>query len=591
MKSPTSARTLASDLQSGKPSNVGRALKTLVRLGASRDALAKALGLDQTPTIDASGKIRMLDGPLAKCVRKLPSELLADFFAASFRRADDNYQASLIAVTELVRRRDVPGELNVVGSFSKALKAYDAGHRAGANTVHQRLCSKLFPKFEAEPLAALLRWCSDDLLSTDEMRELFLPAFAKADHKVERVLLKRLEKYLDALAELGREREARAFLQRVSRKASPAARKAMAAREVGAKAAVDVAAAVRRGRRLGSLELGAKDLLTLGRADGSDDLVGWALLSRSLPQLRALLEELQAVEGFGPPTAGRIMTLLAERDPAWLREWIERARQGSDASQLYARQAIGHAVSFVLEDSAEKLATPADSRTEELDELHAALCGQKLVKLETGWEWVDVTTLADPQALKREALGRAIEEIKLNQDEPDQETIVELLRSLAALDPSEPGALQLFDDACSAMASVFYCCHEYGYEEGPDLFDPVLEFLEARKGIALAPRTRERLLRSMLTLALRDEAAVTRITSTLLADSPRFEYVSDKLTTPYVIACAYASISNAALALRYVEAALAAGQDKKSFRPVDTDLQDDPFESLRSHPRFKQLTA
>lgn len=593
MKAPTSTRTVSSYLQSGKTANVAWALRTLTRLGASRnrDALAKALGLDQTPTGEAPGRVRMLDAPLAKCVRKLPAELLADFFAASFRGADDNYQASLIVVTELVRRRDVPGQLRVVRSFTKALKSYDAGHRAGTKTVHHRLCTRFFPKFEAEPLAVLLRWCSDDLLSTDELRELFLPAFARADRKLEKVLLKRLEKYLDGLAELGREQEAGAFLKRVSRKASPAARKAMAARKAVAEAAVDVVAAVRRGQRLEALELGAKDLLTLARADGSDDLVGRALLSRSLPQLRALLEELEPVEGFGPPTAGRIMTLLADTDPACLLEWIERGRKGSDARQLYVRQAIGHAVSLVLEDSPEKLATPAASRIEELNEIHGALCGQKLVKLGTGWSWVDVAKLADPSVLRKEELGRAIDKIKLSQDKPDQDAIVGMLQTLATLAPTEPGSLPFFDGACSALASAFYCCREYGYEDGHELFEPVLGFLEAHPGMALTPRTRERLLRNMLLLALRDEAAITRIASALIPDKPTFQYVDDQLTTPFVIACAYASIPNAELALRWIEAALAAGQDKEFFEPVDTDFQDDPFESLRSHPRFQDLTA
>lgn len=162
-------------------SNTLRALKKLARLRPPR-SLPAALGVEVDEEAESPWRLPPLDRALKTHLKKLPSNLLASLFAASFQQATDNAGITITVASELARRRDLKGQLAVVKSFQAALRHTDAGHRLHECTVHDQLCDSVFPRFEAKPLVNLLAWCTNAHLSprSDGMQHLFIPAFKKA---------------------------------------------------------------------------------------------------------------------------------------------------------------------------------------------------------------------------------------------------------------------------------------------------------------------------------------------------------------------------------------------------------------------------
>ncbi|MDH5178392.1 MAG: hypothetical protein OEZ39_17910 [Gammaproteobacteria bacterium] len=95
---------------------------------------------------------------------------------------NDNYNITVQAIEELIERKDVEAQKQVISYFDKACAYYDFGHRFWESTVLDQLYDDLFPEFEAAALLELLRDGHSDMMNSeggDGADALFVPAFSR----------------------------------------------------------------------------------------------------------------------------------------------------------------------------------------------------------------------------------------------------------------------------------------------------------------------------------------------------------------------------------------------------------------------------
>ncbi|MDR7212089.1 TPR end-of-group domain-containing protein [Flavobacterium piscis] len=170
--------------------------------------------------------IEVLDSAIQKHIKSLSEKSLVTIFGMTFKSVgDDNYNAALLVLEEVINRKNIDTQLKIIKKFNKACKYYDAGHRYWSCTVHDQLIDTLFAQFTSEALYKLLKKASTDMLNSeggDAMDELFVPAFKNTTD------IKLQEKLLNVFFEY--EKEARtyfgkkyfdALLQQIKDVASP----------------------------------------------------------------------------------------------------------------------------------------------------------------------------------------------------------------------------------------------------------------------------------------------------------------------------------------------------------------------------------
>ncbi len=125
----------------------------------------------------------ILEDAFEKHKSVLSTETLKALVAMSLRSiGEDNYQITVFAIEEIIRRKDVDAQKFVIEQFKKACEYYDFGHRYWESTVHDQLHDILFPDFETEALLELLENAHGDMLNSDGgdgADQLFIPAFKK----------------------------------------------------------------------------------------------------------------------------------------------------------------------------------------------------------------------------------------------------------------------------------------------------------------------------------------------------------------------------------------------------------------------------
>lgn len=130
---------------------------------------------------DEITEIPILDNAILKHIKSLSEKTLISIFEMTFKSVIyDNYNASLIVLEEIIKRKNVATQEKIVKQFYDASKFYDAGHRSWSSTVHDQLIDDLFPQFTSEALYQLLKKASTDMLNSeggDQMEDLFIPAF------------------------------------------------------------------------------------------------------------------------------------------------------------------------------------------------------------------------------------------------------------------------------------------------------------------------------------------------------------------------------------------------------------------------------
>lgn len=125
----------------------------------------------------------VLEDAFEKHKSEFRTETLQALVGMSLRSiGEDNYQITVLAIEEIIRRKDVEAQKFVIEQFNKASKYYDFGHRFWESTVHDQLFDTLFPDFEIEALLELLENAHGDMLNSeggDGADQLFIPAFNK----------------------------------------------------------------------------------------------------------------------------------------------------------------------------------------------------------------------------------------------------------------------------------------------------------------------------------------------------------------------------------------------------------------------------
>lgn len=110
-------------------------------------------------------------------------ETLLSLVEISLRNVtDDNYQITIDAIEEIIKRKDVEAQRRVIEIFKKACEYYDFGHRAWEDTVLDRLYDDLFMRFETAALICLLENGHDDMMNQrqgDGADRCFAPAFKR----------------------------------------------------------------------------------------------------------------------------------------------------------------------------------------------------------------------------------------------------------------------------------------------------------------------------------------------------------------------------------------------------------------------------
>ena len=147
-------------------------------------------------------EIEVLDTAIQEHLKNLSDKILITIFDMTFKSVGfDNYNAALIVLEEIILRKNLKTQQQVIKKFYKACEYYDAGHRFWSYTVHDQLIDDLFGQFTSEALYKLLKKASIDMLNSksgDQMEELFIPAFENTtDLKLQKKLLNVLFKYED----------------------------------------------------------------------------------------------------------------------------------------------------------------------------------------------------------------------------------------------------------------------------------------------------------------------------------------------------------------------------------------------------------
>jgi len=361
--------------------------------------LSELFGPLQEHTVFASEGLPLLSLPLfdkalKRSLRKASGSELATVVAVLMKNLSRcEYEAISIAVGELVRRKDTANQLKVSATFKKAGKFVDAGHRMHQESIEDQLVERFFPQFQAKALAAILVGARDDGLSMDGDRllMLFVPACkGKLQQADAEALARRLVRYVRACMELSMQvlpKDLDTFLQKLLKTAAPEAKRALtAALEPllrSSKSTQEFVSSV--SRKAAKPQLTPKNLLALEAAER------WkAMSSQSTKQLRQLLDKLYLKDGYGNVWGGEVITLLAANDYPWLKEWMASTIKKGEHEAVYLRMAIGFALDYLLAGEPGKLADPERAVIDELNDLHARLCGSKLVKRGTKWVWDEV---------------------------------------------------------------------------------------------------------------------------------------------------------------------------------------------------------
>ncbi|MDR7212073.1 hypothetical protein [Flavobacterium piscis] len=171
-------------------------------------------------------KIEILDNAIQKHIKSLSGKTLITIFEMTFKSVIyDNYNASLIVSEEIITRKNVETQKNMVEQFYNACKYYDAGHRLWSSTVYDQLIDDLFPQFTSEALYNLLEKASTDMLNTnggDGMEDLFIPAFKNTnDDALHKKLLEIMFKYQEEARTYYGKEYLDALLQQIIDIASP----------------------------------------------------------------------------------------------------------------------------------------------------------------------------------------------------------------------------------------------------------------------------------------------------------------------------------------------------------------------------------
>ncbi len=158
--------------------------------------------VDKYDADDSALEIELLDNAINIHIKELSEKTLIRLVQVTF--ADDgmgdSYNATVLAIKELIERKSVEGQLAVVEAFKNCSEYYDTGHRYWGSTVQDQLIDNLFPSFELEPLAQLVLWLDGNFLSTeygDSMENLYVPLFEKMKNsKYEREVLEHFKSYV-----------------------------------------------------------------------------------------------------------------------------------------------------------------------------------------------------------------------------------------------------------------------------------------------------------------------------------------------------------------------------------------------------------
>ncbi|MDC7219958.1 MAG: leucine-rich repeat domain-containing protein [Spirochaetales bacterium] len=125
--------------------------------------------------------LKILDEGFEFHRQELSSESLVLLVDISLRSAGlDNYEITLLAIREIIRRKDELAQVKVVEIFRKACRYY--GYRYRENTVLDQLYDDLFPDFETEALIRLLNEGHGDMLNCnggDGGDRCYVPAFKR----------------------------------------------------------------------------------------------------------------------------------------------------------------------------------------------------------------------------------------------------------------------------------------------------------------------------------------------------------------------------------------------------------------------------
>jgi len=152
--------------------------------------------------IDA-GKGRIIDLPILdtafiKHKDKLTIDTVINLVKASFKTVGyDNYTITMLAIDEIISRKDVNAQKQVIVQFDKACEASDYSYRYqyNGNTVHDQLLDNFFGQFEVAALIDLINLITDphsQMLNCDggdEGDHLFIPAFEKCTNDTDFDLL------------------------------------------------------------------------------------------------------------------------------------------------------------------------------------------------------------------------------------------------------------------------------------------------------------------------------------------------------------------------------------------------------------------
>jgi hypothetical protein len=141
-------------------------------------------GVSRYDVDDGTLEIDILDRVVTSRIQELSEETLRKLLSVSFADTGmgDSYKVTVLVIEEIIHRKDITGQNQVVKAFMGCTEYYDAGHRYYCSTVQDQLIDTLFPAFELEPLASLMLQVGDGLLHPewgDDMASLFPALFAQ----------------------------------------------------------------------------------------------------------------------------------------------------------------------------------------------------------------------------------------------------------------------------------------------------------------------------------------------------------------------------------------------------------------------------
>lgn len=147
-------------------------------------------------------KIPLLDGAFSQFSSELSNSSISQMLAISLLNiGEDNFNVTLLALDELLKRNNEDLEVTFVDTFKKSCDRYDFGHRAFSNTVQDKIIDYYLPQFSTPALINVLKIQHDDFLNSDTGEQadaLYTYAFAKSTKRTELdELWQVLNKYYD----------------------------------------------------------------------------------------------------------------------------------------------------------------------------------------------------------------------------------------------------------------------------------------------------------------------------------------------------------------------------------------------------------